>query len=139
MDAGRKSRMTRQRKVILEEVEKADCHPSADAVYVRVRRRLPRVSLGTVYRNLEVLSEAGLIRSIDVGDGHRHYDAGPDGHFHVRCVRCGRIEDVAVESLGEIRDAVRRATGYCIQEERIDFTGICPECSKKEEARDTQG
>ena len=73
-------RMTRQRKLILEEFKAAGKHSTADDVYARVRAKLPRVSLGTVYRNLDILSRAGMIRKIDVGEGRKQYDGGMHRH-----------------------------------------------------------
>ena len=86
-------RMTRQRKVILEELRKVDTHPSADEVYEMVRKRIPRISLGTVYRNLEILSERGDIQKLELGCTLKRFDGVPENHYHIRCVDCGRVVD----------------------------------------------
>ena len=106
------------------------CHPGADEIYERVRRRLPRISLGTVYRNLDVLAESGLIRRVDLGDGHRHYDGNLEAHSHVRCRQCGRVVDVEPAGLETIEASVSRETGFRICGHRLDFVGLCPACRK---------
>ena len=78
------SRMTRQRRVILEELKKANSHLTADGVYDVVRQQLPRISLGTVYRNLEILSESGVIKKLEFGSSQKLFDGRPENHYHVR-------------------------------------------------------
>jgi Fur family ferric uptake transcriptional regulator len=73
--------MTRQRRVILEELRKVDTHPSADEVYEMVRKRLPRISLGTIYRNLEILSETGEIQRLETGSHLKRFDGRADDHI----------------------------------------------------------
>lgn len=74
--------MTRQRSVILEELRKVTTHPSADGIYEMVRKRLPRISLGTIYRNLEILFENGDIRRLDTGSHLRRFDGRAEDHYH---------------------------------------------------------
>ncbi len=122
--------MTRQRQVILEELGKVRSHPTADEVYDMVRRRLPRVSLGTVYRNLEMLSELGMIRKLELGGSRRRFDGNVRDHYHVRCISCGRLEDAPVKSVAPVEDALRRVTDYEIIGHRLEFIGLCPQCKK---------
>jgi len=89
LKSGRNLRMTHQRKVILEEMKKLEGHPTADEVYVRVRERLPRISLGTVYRNLDVLAASGLIRKIEPDFPQMRFDRNTHEHYHVTCMQCG--------------------------------------------------
>jgi len=121
-------RMTRQRRVILKELRENRSHPAADEVYQMVRRRLPRISLGTVYRNLEVLSAHGMIRKLELGGSQRRFDGDSANHYHVRCVRCDRVEDAPIETVGEIEDALRRVSDFEIIGHRLEFMGICPTC-----------
>jgi Fur family ferric uptake transcriptional regulator len=123
--------MTPQRQAILEELRRLTSHPTADEVHALVRRRLPRVSLGTVYRNLEVLSDSGLIQKLDMGGGQRRFDSSTGIHYHVRCVRCGRVEDAPVEPLTTIDDALRKVSGYEVIGHRLEFIGLCPACRKE--------
>ena len=99
-------RMTRHRRVILEVLRRTRKHPTAEELYILVRRRLPRVSLATVYRNLEVLSEQGLIR-------------------------CGRVEDVPAEPASHLERQVRRRSGWQVMGHTLEFFGLCPACRAK--------
>ena len=134
MAAGSVFRMTRQRRVILEELRALRSHPTADELYVRVRRRLPRISLGTVYRNLEVLSEAGRIGKIELAGRARRYDRTAERHYHVRCLGCGRIDDVPGKPAKAIVGRIRKCLGYEIVGHRLEFVGYCPRCRKKRHA-----
>lgn len=122
-------RMTRQRKVILEELRKVRTHPSADEVYEMVRRRLPRISLGTVYRNLEILSESGDIQKLEPGSSLKRFDGNPDAHHHIRCVRCGRIVDADLDVEIKINNGYKSNADFRIIGHRLEFIGICPACS----------
>ncbi len=123
-------RNTRQRTVILEELRRTDRHPTADELHRRVRRRLPRVSLATVYRNLEQLSDLGIVQKLELGGTQRRFDADLTDHCHVRCVRCGCVDDVDCEPHAHI-EAGRAATrGYEILGHRLELFGLCPECRK---------
>ena len=121
-------RMTRQRQVILEELRKVNTHPSADEVYEMVRKRLPRISLGTVYRNLEILSECGDIKKLEPGFSVKRFDGNPSEHFHIRCIRCDRIADVPMASDIEIDLAKMTPIEYEILGHRLEFFGLCPYC-----------
>jgi Fe2+ or Zn2+ uptake regulation protein len=127
--------MTRQRRVILEELRKLESHPSADEVYEMARRRLPRISLGTVYRNLEILSEYGMIRKLELVGTQKRFDGNVRNHYHIRCIRCGGIEDVPMEPLTTIENALREVTDYEIIGSRLEFIGVCPQCSKEAQGR----
>lgn len=124
-------RMTQQRRVILEELRKAKSHSSADEVYEMVRKRLPRISLGTVYRNLETLSELGEIRKLELGGTTKRFDWDPSMHYHILCVNCGRVDDAPVAPLNQLENELYGATVFTIIGHRLQFTGLCPECSKK--------
>jgi len=123
-------RMTAQRKVILEELRRVDTHPTADKIYEMVRRRLPRVSLATVYRNLDWLAQAGLIQKYESGGSQRRFDGNPCDHYHVRCVECGRLDDIVMDPPPLLQSAVGDRTGYRIVGHRLEFLGICPACRR---------
>jgi Fe2+ or Zn2+ uptake regulation protein len=124
-------RMTRQRKVILDEVRRENSHPSADEVYEMVRKRIPRISLGTVYRNLEILVEQGEIQKLELGGTVKRYDGIPKKHYHIRCIECGRVDDAPVAPLNQLEDALYGATVYTIIGHRLEFMGLCPNCTAR--------
>jgi Fur family ferric uptake transcriptional regulator len=123
--------MTHQRRVILEELRKVKTHPSADEIYEIVRKRLPRISLGTVYRNLEILSESGDIQKLEPGCSLKRFDGNPSEHCHIRCVRCDRIADAPMAPDLKIDLARVNSTDYEIIGHRLEFIGVCPICSAK--------
>ena len=127
--------MTRQRQVILDELKRTKAHPTADEVYARVRRRLPRISLGTVYRNLDLLSEMGMIQKLELAGRQKRFDGTPDEHYHVRCTCCGRVDDVPGKTDAAIVARIRRKLKYRITGHRLEFTGICPACAAKARRR----
>jgi len=136
--------MTRQRRVILDEIRQVRTHPTADEVYELVRKRLPRISLGTVYRNLETLSEWGLIQKLDLAGSQRRFDGNTNLHYHVRCTYCGRVDDLAIEPIGAIEQVMGTRGEYLITGYHLEFTGICPTCRHTQKdadppARQTNG
>ena len=131
-----KYRMTRQRQVILEELRKANSHLTADEVHQVVRRRLPRISLGTVYRNLEILSESGDIKKLELGGVQKLFDGKAEAHYHVRCIRCGRVDDVSGDPSPIISDIFRGVSDYEIIGHRLLLTGLCPGCKSHREEKE---
>jgi len=124
-------RITKQRQVILEELRKLNTHPSADEIYKVVRRHLPRISLGTVYRNLEVLSELGKIQKLELSGSLKRFDWNTKKHYHIRCVRCNRVDDAPIAPLNQLENDLYKATVFEIIGHNLEFIGLCPECSKK--------
>jgi len=128
-----KYRTTHQRRVILEEIRRVNTHPTADEIYEMVRKRLPRISLGTVYRNLEILSTCGLIQKIGPASSQMRFDGDPRNHYHIRCIHCGTIEDAPMEMVVDtIEQDIREASDYTILAHRLEFIGVCPACKKAE-------
>jgi Fur family ferric uptake transcriptional regulator len=124
-------RNTRQRQVILEELRKFASHPTAAELYEVTRRRLPRISLGTVYRNLELLSRLGKINKIKIAGSETRFDSDLGGHRHVRCVDCGRVDDIHGLPADLVSNEVEHLTAYNILGHRLEFVGVCPECIAK--------
>jgi len=126
---------TNQRKVIIEELRKLDTHPTADELYAIVREKLPQISLGTVYRNLELLSEAGEILKLELTGKQKRFDGKIEKHLHMRCSNCGRVEDVPGE-MDEIDEklndmlSIMKADGY-----RLELSGLCEECRKEDKIK----
>lgn len=122
--------MTRQRAVILEELKKAKTHPGADEIFAMVRKRLPRISLGTVYRNLEVLSELKEIQKFEHIGALKRFDGTPENHYHIRCVKCGRLDDAPFDIKTDLEKKIRPHTKYAVIGHRLEFIGLCPQCAK---------
>jgi Fe2+ or Zn2+ uptake regulation protein len=126
-------RLTGPRRLVLEMVQGTDAHPTAEAVHQMVRRRLPRVSLGTVYRNLRLLVALGLLK--EVPGPHARFDGNLSDHHHFTCLTCGRIADVD----GPLTEPHSRALigrvaasgGFSVTHHRIEFYGRCAACRKK--------
>jgi len=132
LNSDRKYRMTHQRKVILEEVMADHGHRSADEIYERVRRKLPRVSMGTVYRNLDILASCGFIKKLEPHYSQMRFDANTSEHYHVVCMRCGKIDDASIEpadgTLESLEHALGNLTRYGIFGHKLEFMGLCPDC-----------
>lgn len=122
-------RSTRQRRLVFEAVVGTKCHPTAEWVYEAVRREMPRVSLGTVYRNLQVLTEEGKIRSFERG-GRIRYDGDLELHDHFSCDACGLLLDIP--RTDEVMPAERRlrAQGFAIAGRSLEFHGLCRKCRR---------
>lgn len=129
--SNQKYRMTNQRQVILEEIRKVNIHPTADEVYEMVRKRLPRISLGTVYRNLEILSTRGLIQKIGPVSSQMRFDGITKNHYHLRCIYCGKVEDAPIETVDKLENDIRDISDYSIIGHKFEFIGICPGCEEK--------
>lgn len=121
-------RMTAQRKVILEALQQDDTHPSADEIYHRVRRQLPRISLGTVYRNLEILSDLGTIQKLELGGTQKRFDGNPSRHYHIRCTCCDRVVDAPMDWMPDMERRLEGTSGYRVLGHRLEFLGLCPAC-----------
>ena len=90
-------RLTRQRQIILDELRKSHTHPTADEVYEMVRKYLPRISLGTVYRNLELMTSCSMIQKLTCSGQQKRFDGNPEPHYHIRCVNCDQVRDLDLE------------------------------------------
>lgn len=124
-------RLTTQRQIILEELGKVTSHPTANEVYDMVRRRLPRIGLGTVYRNLELMADVGVILKLEVGGTQKRFDATVAPHYHVRCSSCGKVNDIEIAVQKQINQVAEKASNYKILGHHIEFTGICKSCLDK--------
>lgn len=124
-------RLTTQRQIILEELGKVTCHPTANEVYDMVRKRLPRIGLGTVYRNLELMADSGIILKLEVGGTQKRFDATVDPHYHIRCTSCGKVDDIDLEVQTEINQVASQASNYTVLGHHIEFSGICSQCRQE--------
>ena len=130
-----KYRMTQQRQIILVEVRRRHTHPTADELYEIVRKKIPRISMGTVYRNLDILSKIGLIKKIDPSYPQMRFDGNTHDHAHIVCMACGRIEDAQVStpsySLDNFMESLSNLTDFKVFGHNLKFLGLCPLCMKE--------
>lgn len=122
---------SRQRESIKECLMARHDHPTADAVYAAIREEFPRISLGTVYRNLNLLVELGEIQKLRCGDGADHFDADIHPHYHFMCRECGCIEDLPMEMSPEINELAQKYTRGRIDSHTTYFYGVCQNCLEK--------
>ena len=130
------TRQTRQRALIFSIVASARSHPTAEWIHRKARRRMPRLSLGTVYRNLQVLEQEGRIRALDAWGRTTRYDADLSDHYHFLCEGCGAIFDVEKPESGDrrVQDLIREE-GFSVTGHRLEFRGLCPDCTGSTHAR----
>ncbi|MDD2972354.1 MAG: transcriptional repressor [Lachnospiraceae bacterium] len=121
---------SKQREAIKSFLMTRKDHPTADVVYSHVREEFPNISLGTVYRNLTLLSDIGEILRIRVGDGVDHFDATVTPHYHFICSECGGVIDLDLDSLNQINEIANANFDGYIQGHVTYFYGTCPECTK---------
>ena len=124
-------RNTIQKTMVLNAVCELGCHATADEIYLKISAENPQVSKATVYRNLNILSDDGEIRKIEIPNGPDCYDHITDKHYHVKCIQCGRVFDVAMEPLSEPIDKIKDAQGFDFIDYDIIFKGICPDCKNE--------
>ena len=123
-----KKRNTLQRKLVYESVCELGNHPTADEVYELVAARHPKISKGTVYRNLNSLAEDGDLRRINIPNAPDRFDHNIDPHYHIKCKECGAFYDVDANSLGGVENQILDRTGFVVQPHDLVFLGTCPKC-----------
>ncbi len=130
MNAKKILRNTCQRQAILDELQKQTSHPTAQTIYNLVKEKMPYISLGTVYRNLDILSDAGQIIVLDINDSKKRYDANIHPHDHMFCYACEQIIDIFIDSKSALTPIMEKSKGHCLQDYTIMFRGICEQCQK---------
>ncbi len=125
------TRNTRQRQLILDLMEGNHSHPTADEVYEHARAIDPHISRGTVYRNLNVLAQAGQLTRVTLPGSPDRYDCRVDHHYHFVCRKCGKTVDLPLEYREEL-NASSGLPGYEVESHRLMLVGLCPDCRKKE-------
>lgn len=130
-------RLTPQRRAILEVLQSTDIHPDAAWIYQEVRKKLPSISLGTVYRNLSLMAAAGLIRELTLNAQLSRWDGRLSPHDHVVCLHCHRVADIELPGLAaELDKRAACASGFVIQGHNLCFAGLCPSCRADSSALD---
>ena len=111
--------------------QRSDDHPTADTIYTRVRAQDPKVSLGTVYRNLNLLCENGQLLKVPIPGASDRFDHTLGDHAHAYCEMCGSVTDVLPQALPMLQEALKEGCGFQVRQMNLVLEGICPECQKK--------
>lgn len=123
---------SRQREEIKNAIMENRVHPTADEVYSYVRKINPNISLGTVYRNLNKLSEHGIIRKIEIPNSSDRFDGTMSPHYHIICTECGGVHDVELDILNDLEKQVETLTGAKLSAHNLILYGICKNCQKSQ-------
>ncbi|MFY0545623.1 peroxide-responsive transcriptional repressor PerR [Brevibacillus sp. H7] len=124
-------RMTPQRHAILAYLLESMTHPTADEIYKALEGKFPNMSVATIYNNLRVFKEAGLVRELTFGDASSRFDANvSEDHYHVICTECGAIHDFHFPSLHEAEAAAAKSAGFQVKGHRLEVYGVCEACQK---------
>ena len=124
-------RETRQREVILNVLRSADSHPTADWIYDEVRKVIPNISKGTVYRNLNILRDMGEISELNLSGTVSRFEGKQENHYHFRCDKCGQVFDLDEPVNNDLDERVARKTGFKVSYHQLGFRGLCKDCQQK--------
>ncbi|MGE5485933.1 MAG: Fur family transcriptional regulator [Ignavibacteriales bacterium] len=121
-------RLTRQRAAILEVLSRTSRHLTAEQVYQRVRRKCPNTNLATVYRNLGLMAQEGIISKVNFGDERSRFEANREHHHHLVCLKCGKVRDMS-ECPVHIEEQFLEAAGFRLVHHQFEAFGYCEDCS----------
>jgi len=125
-------RITPQRHAILEYLINSMAHPTADEIYKALEGKFPNMSVATVYNNLRVFKDVGLVKELTYGDSSSRFDFTTHDHYHAICESCGKIVDFQYPGLDEVEQFASHVTGFKVSHHRLEVYGLCPDCAKKE-------
>ena len=123
-------RESKQREAILNVLQHTDSHPTADWIYDEVRKMIPNISKGTVYRNLKILREDGEISELNLSGTVSRYEGNQEHHHHFRCEKCGRVFDLEEPINRELDERIAKNTGFKVKYHQLEFRGICKDCQQ---------
>lgn len=124
-------RITPQRHAILEYLISSESHPTADDIYKALEGNFPNMSVATVYNNLRVFRNAGLIKELTYGDASSRFDFVTHDHYHIICDECGTIVDFHHPGLEEVERLASHVTGFKVNSHRLEVYGTCPSCASR--------
>ncbi|AWB45956.1 transcriptional repressor [Paenibacillus sp. CAA11] len=123
-------RITPQRHAILSYLLDSMGHPTADEIYRALEPEFPNMSVATVYNNLKMFIEAGMVKELTYGDDSSRFDADVSDHYHIICEKCGTIKDFTYPSLEAVERQAESVTGFKVLGHRLELYGICDNCQK---------
>lgn len=106
-------------------------HPTVDFIFEHLRQEIPNVSLATVYRNLNQLTDSGNLKKLTAYDGTTRFDHNTHNHYHFICIQCNKVYDVPCDVAADLDQKVAEVTGLKVLNHEISFQGICHECQKQ--------
>ncbi|MBN2098417.1 MAG: transcriptional repressor [Dehalococcoidia bacterium] len=121
-------RKSKQRDAIVRVLMSTKSHPTAEWIYEEVRKEMPNLSLGTVYRNLRMMKEKGEILELEQTGTFRRFDGNSANHYHFRCEKCSRVFDIDEPLVAGIDERVEKSTGFKVSHHRLEFRGLCRDC-----------
>ena len=129
------ARQSRQRRLVYEIVERSPNHPTAHQVFAQAKRKIPSISLGTVYRNLRQLADEGRVQENKMGGEPARFEVPRQRHYHIWCVECGRLEDLTLPYQDALDRKAQRLVRFRLEQHRMEFFGLCPECGRERRPR----
>ena len=105
-------------------------HPTADEIYKALEDKFPNMSVATVYNNLRVFLDIGLVRELTYGDSSSRFDCNTSDHYHIICDECGKIVDFHYPSLNEVEQLAEQVTGFDVTNHRMEVYGTCEDCQQ---------
>lgn len=131
-NTNKQQRQTKQKESILYILRNTRSHPTADIIYEELRKQIPNISKGTVYRNLKLLIESGLVSDINLNDTISKYEIKQQTHYHLRCEKCNKVSDIEIPVDKYLNKRVAQKTGLKISSHQLEFRGICINCQHKD-------
>jgi len=126
---------TFQRQIIYETAMAPPGHASPEAIYDRVRKKIPGISLATVYKNLRTFIDSGLLGQVSLHNGSLRVENNPEPHHHMVCIHCKAIVDLKEEELEPIRFRRKLPHGFRVERVAVDILGTCADCVRSTKAR----
>lgn len=124
-------KVTPQRLAVYEVLSNTKEHPNAEMIFSSLQATYPTMSLATVYKTIDILNEIGLVQILNAGEDSFRYDADTSEHAHVRCVDCGKVEDLYDLDVEKFNKGIEKNTHYKLVGQQFYFYGVCPDCQKK--------
>ena len=122
--------LTSQRAAVFDYLSRVNHHPTAEEIFLQIKDAQPKISLATIYKNLEALVACGAITKLSYGDASARYDVRTDRHYHTRCLKCGRIWDLEAGANSDLLERIKPQTGFKVEDYRLEITGYCRDCKR---------
>jgi Fur family peroxide stress response transcriptional regulator len=126
------SRTSPQRDAILRVVKNTNTHPGADWIYEQVKKEIPNISMGTIYRNLRLLANNGKIKDLSIPGTPSRFDGRTSNHHHLVCEKCGRIFDLDESVDSDMEAKIFQKTGFKVRVQYLKFIGLCQDCQAQD-------